>query len=155
MGFEQAVTFVLAREGGYSSNADGADSGGETNYGISKRAYPDLDIKALTPEVAKGIYRRDYWWKCQCDALPVDLAFAVLDCAVNQGVSVAVTLLQECAPHLTADGVMGPKTLAAAKSVSVSEYLTKRALRYVYTFNFSKFGAGWLSRLFQLAKATA
>ncbi|KUM54726.1 glycosyl hydrolase 108 family protein [Rheinheimera sp. EpRS3] len=40
--FQHAVAFVLAREGGYVCHVD--DPGGETNFGISKRAYPREDI---------------------------------------------------------------------------------------------------------------
>jgi len=151
MGFERAVTFVLAHEGGYTDGSSG-DPGGATNFGISKRAYPDLDIKALTPEVARGIYRRDYWWKCQCDALPADLAFAVFDCAINQGQDAAIRILQDCA-RVKQDGVFGPATLNGAASVSVSDYLAMRAMRYVYTHGFSENGHGWMRRLFELAKA--
>ena len=57
MTFEEAMTFVLHYEGGYVNNPH--DPGGETNYGISKRQYPDLDIQAITPSQALGIYRRD------------------------------------------------------------------------------------------------
>jgi hypothetical protein len=59
--FERAVAFVLRHEGGYVN--DPRDPGGETKYGISKRAYPRLDIKGLTEADAKEIYRRDYWEK--------------------------------------------------------------------------------------------
>jgi lysozyme family protein len=57
--FAQALAFTLQREGGYVNDPD--DPGGETNYGLSKRAYPDLDIRNLTLEQAAQIYRRDYW----------------------------------------------------------------------------------------------
>jgi len=56
--FERCIAFVLRHEGGYVN--DPRDPGGETKYGISKRAYPGLDIKNLTEEQAKEIYRQDY-----------------------------------------------------------------------------------------------
>ncbi len=59
--FEKAMTFIFKWEGGYVN--DGNDPGGETNFGISKRAYPNLDIKNLTKDEAKQIYYRDYWEK--------------------------------------------------------------------------------------------
>ena len=59
--FLVAVEVVLTHEGGYTNNP--ADPGGETNYGISKRSYPQLDIKALTREQAVEIYRQDWWEK--------------------------------------------------------------------------------------------
>lgn len=57
--FDKCVEFVLASEGGYVN--DKYDAGGETKFGISKRAYPDLDIINLTIEQAKDIYYKDYW----------------------------------------------------------------------------------------------
>ncbi len=47
---------VFPHEGGYTN--DPRDPGGETNWGISKRAYPNLDIKNLAMEEAKRIYKR-------------------------------------------------------------------------------------------------
>ncbi|MBI5343968.1 MAG: hypothetical protein HZB83_01285, partial [Deltaproteobacteria bacterium] len=46
--FERAIAFVLRHEGGYAN--DPRDPGGETNFGISKRAYPMLNIKDLSVE---------------------------------------------------------------------------------------------------------
>ena len=57
--FEAAVNDVLGEEGGYVNNP--ADPGGETNWGISKRAFPQVDIKALTRDDAKALYRANYW----------------------------------------------------------------------------------------------
>src|ERR1043166_4882428 len=58
--FSKAIGFVLSNEGGYEP-PNTADPGGETNFGISKRQYPFLDIKKLTREEAIAIYERDYW----------------------------------------------------------------------------------------------
>ena len=49
--FDRVIDIVLAHEGGYSN--DSVDPGGETNFGISKRQYPDVNIKNLTVENAK------------------------------------------------------------------------------------------------------
>ena len=51
--FDEIIDVVLHHEGGYVN--DPKDPGGETNYGISKRAYPDVDIKNLTEDGAKDI----------------------------------------------------------------------------------------------------
>lgn len=84
MSFEQALDFVLAREGGFVD--DPADPGGMTKYGISKHAYPNLDIRNLTPELAGEIYRTDYWGPAGCDAFNPGMALALFDAAVNCGV---------------------------------------------------------------------
>ena len=57
--FERAIDKTLAWEGGYVN--DPKDPGGETKYGISKRAHPDVDIKNLSREKACAIYKKHYW----------------------------------------------------------------------------------------------
>lgn len=153
MSFEQAFQRVLVAEGGYS--LDERDPGGETKYGISKRAYPDLDIARLTLTDAHAIYKRDYWDPCRCDQLPEPIDELVFDCAVNQGVGVAVKLLQK-AINVPQDGVIGNNTMAAIKKADRKElaalYLADRALRYTGTRNFDVYGRGWMKRLFVLAR---
>jgi lysozyme family protein len=82
--FDTAVALVLAHEGGYTAGLPD-DPGGETNFGISKRAYPALDIAALTRADAMDIYERDYWTPAMADAPWQAVANCMLDCAVNQG----------------------------------------------------------------------
>lgn len=84
MNFETAIAYVLRYEGSLSD--DKRDPGGLTKFGISQRAYPDLDIAGLTLNEAKQIYLRDYWWPVRAHELPETLRLVVFDCAVNQGV---------------------------------------------------------------------
>lgn len=79
------MEFVLAWEGGYTD--DPTDPGGRTNFGISQRAYPDLDIASLTREDAVAIYRRDYWTPAGCDGLPPPMALVAFNASVNCGVA--------------------------------------------------------------------
>ena len=113
--FNEIIEVVLEHEGGYVN--DPTDLGGETNYGIAKRFYPDVDIKNLTKEGAKEIYKRDYWDKFKADKLPDDLKHIYFDMCVNQGKSRAVKILQKAAnakgAKLTVDGGLGPATLGA------------------------------------------
>ena len=89
--FELAVSRILKEEGGYVN--DPKDKGGETKYGISKRAYPNEDIKNLTVERAKEIYRRDYWNPIKGDQIPAQsVAESVFDMAVNGGTGTALKL---------------------------------------------------------------
>ena len=69
--FDEIIEVTLHHEGGYVH--DPKDLGGETNFGIAKRFYPDVDIKNLTKEGAKEIYKKDYWDKNKIDDLPEDL----------------------------------------------------------------------------------
>jgi lysozyme family protein len=149
--FESAIAFLLGPdiEGGYVN--DPRDPGGETKFGISKRAYPDLDIRNLSREAAIEIYERDYWDACRCDEFPAWIAVAVFDCAVNQGIAAAGTILQRLA-RVKPDGIIGRVTVAAVRTrpPQLIDYLAARALRYAQTKNFSTYGRGWIRRLFLL-----
>jgi hypothetical protein len=83
--FNEAVEFVLRWEGGYVNDPN--DPGGETKYGISKRAHPDLDIKNLTLDEAKNIYYNDYWLKADCDHYFFPANYLMFDTSVNMGIS--------------------------------------------------------------------
>ncbi len=144
MRFEDALEFVLEREGGYVN--DSQDPGGETKYGISKRSYPNEDIPNLTKEAAGAIYRRDYWDACRCGELPGGVDLCVFDTAVNQGVFAAIKILQRSA-NVTADGVLGPATMQAAKSASVAEFLAQRMMVYALNANVHRYGLGWYRRV--------
>jgi lysozyme family protein len=89
MDFTTAINRTLGVEGGYVNDPN--DPGGETKFGISKRAYPDVDIKNLTREQAVAIYKRDFWDRAHIDAMPALLQYQALDFAVNSGIEIAVT----------------------------------------------------------------
>ena len=91
--FDRAMEFILKHEGGYVNNP--LDPGGETKYGISKRAYPALNIRDLTEGGAKEIYKIDYWEKAGCHRLSWPLSLIVMDTAVNMGVYRALRFLKE------------------------------------------------------------
>ena len=113
--FDDIIEVTLEHEGGYVH--DPKDLGGETNFGIAGRFYPDVDIKNLTKDGAKEIYRKDYWDKNKVDDLPDNLKHIFFDMAVNQGRGTAVKILQRAingkGGKLTVDGGFGPGTKAA------------------------------------------
>lgn len=86
--FEPAIELVLKHEGGYTAGLPD-DPGGETNFGISKRAFPELDIKNLTREQAIDVYKENYWKRYMEVQEDQRVANCFLDCAVNQGPSAA------------------------------------------------------------------
>lgn len=150
---------VISHEGGFTNDrrdrgnwTSGKIGVGElkgTKYGIASHAYPTLDIKNLTREQAKAIYKRDYWDKAQADALPPGLDFQVFDAAVNHGLRTAVSLLQRTV-GTNDDGVLGPKTLAAAQKASpyaAALYLEHRLRYYTDLSTFSTYGRGWVRRV--------
>jgi lysozyme family protein len=150
--FDKAFALVIGAEGGYVN--DPRDPGGETNWGITKRDHPDVDIRALTQAAAGQIYAEKYWKPTRCDDLPWPLNALVFDAAVNQGCDAAVKMLQKAA-NVPQDGAIGNNTLAAIRKADQKElcalYLAARALRYTGTRNFDVYGTGWLKRIFKLA----
>ncbi len=91
--FKKAVDYVLANEGGYVFDKN--DPGGETKWGISKRSYPRLNIRALSVDEAKKIYYCDYWLKGKFEQIPdKNIATQVFDLSVNLGIRPATIVLQ-------------------------------------------------------------
>jgi lysozyme family protein len=113
--FDQAFDRLFTSEGGYSN--DPRDPGGETNWGISKRAYPTVEIRTLTREEAKAIYLRDFWARIGADSLPSSVVYQVFDFAVNSGIETAVRYLQR-AIGAADDGHWGPVSSAIAASLT-------------------------------------
>ena len=145
--FMRAVQFVLEQEcrkgkdgkldDGYVNNPN--DPGGETKYGISKRAYPNVDIKGLTLDGALDIYRHDYW--PVASGIPFPLNVCVFDCAVNQGTKTARNFLQVC---------RGDYKLFIQQRRE--HYLALYAGKFATNPNRDAFKSAWLGRLNNLEK---
>ncbi len=148
MTFEIAIDRVLGLEGAYTDGA--GDPGGETHWGISKRAYPDLDIASLSRDGAVAIYRRDFWEHVDADRLPDGVQFQALDFAVNSGISTAIRYLQR-AVGVADDGWWGAHSRAAATALSESDlvlrYLAERIDFLTRRANWPTAGKGWMRRL--------
>ena len=146
--FDQAFEKLIGHEGGYVNNPK--DPGGETKYGISKRAYPDVDIASLTLEQAKALYRRDYWDRAQCDKLHPVLAFQVFDAAVNSGIGQSIRFLQR-AVGVADDGAIGPMTMAAIQRRDSAELVARfnaERLEFMTKLTtWDTFGRGWARRI--------
>jgi lysozyme family protein len=162
--FEKAFIELIGIEGGYVN--DPTDRGGETKYGISKRSYPNLDIKNLTLEKAKEIYLEDYWkGSGSHHMLKYELALELFDTGVNMGQSMSRIFLQEALnlmnrngqdfPDLDVDGKLGPITITAYKKVD-DKILLKvlnglQFSRYVWICkerpDQEKYFNGWMKRV--------
>jgi len=152
--FSQALAHTLRWEGAYINDPD--DPGGETKFGISKRSYPDLDIKNLSRQHAEKIYLRDYWESPGFDKVAdAQLAVKLFDLGVNLGPSRASRMLQSAAnlfeAGLAVDGVVGPKTLGFVNGFRHPKALTA-ALKIMAGNHYirqdkPRFLAGWLNRL--------
>lgn len=121
---------IVAREGGWADDPD--DPGGATNHGVTigslRRLRLDLDgdgtvskadLRRLTRAQAVDIFIDHYHRRPRIDTLPEALQPSVFDMQVNAG-SQAVRLLQRLLTDFgfacTVDGVIGPKTAAAARA---------------------------------------
>lgn len=155
--FERAARFTMAHEGGAKISDHAADPGGLTKYGISQKAYPGLDIRALTEERALDLYCHDYWDKIRGDELPWPVDLALFDYAFNSGPNQAIRDLQECL-GLTVDGILGRYTLAAVRRnpepALVARDLNARRLIFLSGLAFwSDFALGWTRRVLDLQRA--
>ena len=145
--FEEAIERILSHEGGYSNHE--RDPGGETQWGIAKRSYPHLDIRALTRDQAKEIYRRDFWEPVATKVGSGALAFQVLDSAVNHGMGNAVRFLQR-AIGVADDGHLGPASQAALDRMDPHDvhllFMAERFEFWAKLRTFDAFGRGWTRR---------
>lgn len=123
---------IVAREGGYVNDPD--DPGGATKYGVTigtmRRLGLDLtgdgavttaDVKRLTQAQAVQIFVDHYYTQPGIDKLPKVLQASVFDMYVNAGgnaVKILQRLLIDMGQAVSVDGVIGPRTLAAAKSAA-------------------------------------
>ena len=158
--FDKSMSRLLPIEGGYSNDPKdpGNWTGGKpgvgkllgTKYGIAANTYPNEDIKNLTWDRAKALYRRDFWDAVHADVLPGAVAYNALDGAINSGASRSIQWLQKAA-GVADDGRWGPVTQAAIVKCDPNDLL----LRYnAYRLDFmtrlstwATYGKGWARRI--------
>ena len=158
--FARAVAILFAAEGGYSCNP--ADSGGETNFGICQREYPQLDIKSLTRDDAIAIYFRDWLQRYSYSALPGPIGVKLFGLAVNIGPQQAARCLQRalraCGRKVVEDALVGEATRAAAgaNQLALMAALRSEAAGYYRLLagsnqhnSNSQFLNGWLNRAYE------
>jgi lysozyme family protein len=154
--YPAAYDFTLQYEGGYVNDPD--DPGGCTNMGITIGTLQDwrddpnvtcTDVADLTEQEAALIYATNYWAPVWGNQLPVGVNTQVWDFGVNAGPSRAIKTLQDCVGS-SADGIMGPNTLAAVEATDIDALLKKyhdaRQRYYESLSTFDKYGNGWTNR---------
>ncbi len=156
--FDEIIEITLKHEGGYVN--DPKDLGGETNFGITKRFYPDVDIKNLTKEEAKEIYKKDYWDRYKAEKLPEHLRHIHFDMCVNPGSGTAIKILQRACnakgADIAVDGGFGPGTQAAINTYkpTIDRVRCYRLKHYYDLVNKKpeqeKFLFGWFKRAFSV-----
>lgn len=157
--FDIAFTHLMYHEGGYVFDKN--DAGGETKFGISKRTYPNLDIKNLTMKAAKQIYYCDYWMKGKFEnILDEDIAIKLFDLSVNMGFRQATKCIQRALRSVgyivSEDGIIGSETLSSINAANPQQlYCALKSesagfyrLLAISKPNNSCFLTGWLNRAY-------
>jgi lysozyme family protein len=167
--FNLFIPILQKVEGGYQNlsgddgNYNSLGSRVGTNFGISARFYEGIigrpptvaDMKAITKEKAKVLYKKYFWDDVQGDTLKSQsVANLVADHAVNSGESPIGTIVQRVLRNdfgktITIDGDIGPKTAAIMNSVNQQQLFDKiKKARESYYYNLGgEFLNGWLVRL--------
>jgi lysozyme family protein len=147
IGFDKSFDRLITNEGGYVNHP--RDPGGETKFGISKRTYPNVDIKNLTREQAKVIYWDDFWRAGSMSQFHAAIAFQAFDAAVNHGIGNAIRMLQKAA-GVADDGHIGPVTVNAVNAKSVTDmlmlFIAYRIRFWTKLSTWESFGKGWANR---------
>jgi lysozyme family protein len=134
---------------------------GISTKGISKRSYPNLDIKNLTRDQAKEIYFRDFWLKGKYEQIEDEnIAIKLFDLSVNMGIGQANKLVQRAllavGVNVAEDGIIGSITLKAINEADPTDLLaalkSESAGHYRLIANLNpsqkRFIEGWLSRAY-------
>jgi len=116
----ELITDLLKVEGGQTD--DPTDSGGRTKFGISKKAFPHLNIFDITEDQARDIYKDRYFRGPGFDKLPAEIQAAMFDYGVNSGPAIATKALQRVV-GVNADGALGPMTLAQVATFPPADLL--------------------------------
>ncbi|WP_182650579.1 glycoside hydrolase family 108 protein [Flavobacterium sp. SOK18b] len=150
----------LSKDGG-NYNSLGQNVG--TNYGISARFYEDIigrpptvaDMKAITKEKAKVLFKKYFWDDVHADRMNnQSIANLITDHAINSGESPIGKMVQEILrndfrKNLKIDGDIGPQTVSAINSVNQKQLFDKikRARNEHYNQIGGEYLSSWLSRL--------
>lgn len=160
--YDEALTRLLAHEGGYSNHP--SDPGGPTNFGITIYDYRTYvkphataaDVRAMKVGEAKAIYRGKYWNAMRCDELAPGVDYCIFDYGVNSGIGRAAKVLQRLV-GTGVDGKIGDATVAAARAANAEKLINHICderiafLRRLGTWNV--FGAGWGRRVREVRAA--
>jgi lysozyme family protein len=152
---------LIKHEGGYVNHKD--DPGGRTNLGVTQQVWENWvdrpvteeEMRALTKDMVKPVYKDLYWDRVKGDKLPSGVDYCVFDAAVNSGVRRAAQWLQS-ALGVAVDGSIGPQTLAIASVTSpattIINYSAQRLKFLQGLSTWGTFGKGWERRVAEVKK---
>lgn len=159
--YRKLIPFIIKFEGGYVN--DPADSGGPTNKGVTINTFRSVygrtktinDLKHMTENEWRHIFKSLYWDKCKADDIAdQSIANLLVDWAYNSGTSLAIRHIQRIV-GVNADGIMGNITLSAINRHSPLPLFCALKKDRIAFFNVTaqknprkkKFLKGWLNRV--------
>lgn len=162
--FKRCLSIVLEFEGGLSDDKN--DRGGLTNFGIlnseysawrKKQGLEPRSVEFISPDEVAQIYLTEYWGPSKADQFAWPLNLVSFDGAVNCGPRQQALWLQR-ALGVDADGLIGPKTLIAAKDadpVGISKAILEQRADFYRGLvrkdpKQSDFIDGWMNRVITL-----
>jgi lysozyme family protein len=160
--FERCLDMVLKHEGGWADHPK--DPGGATMKGVTIGTFSQFkgrkvskeELRNISDADLQAIYRRKYWDVVKADELPSGLDFVAFDAAVNSGPARGARWLQ-VALGVTADGKVGPATLAHARAANVPQvidYACNARLDFLRGLKtWPTFGKGWARRVTEVRSA--
>jgi len=139
--FNDCLSRVLKDEGGYTNDPN--DSGGPTNFGITIGDYRKYinkngtakDVKSMSVDQAKVIYKARYWDALGCDTLPSGVDYTCFDYGVTSGLGRPKKALQRF------------KTLSGTQLVDAINDERTAFLKAISNGKNQKFLKGWLARV--------
>ena len=140
--FEKCFPLLIESEGTGYSNTPG-DNGGPTKYGVTiadVRRYVNKnataqDVRALTLDQAKDIYKSKYWDALSCDDLPSGVDYTCFDYGVNSGLGRPRKVLSQF------------KSLSGIKLIDAINDERESFLRKIGVGHNAQFLNGWLARV--------
>lgn len=165
--FEKAIPFVLHWEGGLVD--DPIDPGGLTNRGITFYVFAKVsklllsleptreNLKLLTEEQAKIIYRKHFWDAIFGDSInSQSVANLIFDSYVNMGTN-GIKITQRAA-NTKDDGIIGSNSLQAINEAEPQHLFNTIKIARIHYYEdlaerkpaLQKFLHGWLNRISSL-----
>jgi lysozyme family protein len=154
--WDKSFDLVIVNEGGFVNNRK--DPGGATNWGCTQAVWEKYvghsvtvdDMKALTKEDVKPLYKRNYWDALHGDAIPSGFDYCLFDCGINSGVGRSAKFIQEIV-GVAPDGAIGNNTVTAINLINtvtlINEFCDKRQAFLESLPTFATFGKGWTKRV--------
>lgn len=153
--YEKVVPIVKKYEGGWAGNIDGKTC---TNSGVTLETYRLFygkdktcdDLKKMSDEEWKIIFKKGFWDKWLCDSIENQAIANLLADWVWHSGTWGIKHPQRVL-GVKDDGIVGPKTLAAINEHpnkrDLFYQLWKRREAYLISLNKPQFIKGWLNRI--------